>query len=84
MAIPIWDDIDVPPDLTLVDVNGLEPESLRLQMQARVLNLWVDEAPDSLEHLVGHDWDDNEGAFAIKDADGVIIGLQIIMDVENA
>ena len=84
MALPLWDDIELPPDHTLVDINGLEPESLRLEMQGRALELWIAEVDADVEDFVERDWNDDEGIFAIYDADDVIVGIQIITDVEDA
>ena len=41
MSLPLWDPIELPPDHTLIDINSIEPEPLRLQLQARALELFV-------------------------------------------
>lgn len=82
MAIPLWDDIPIPPGHTLVDINGLTPESLKLQRQGDALTLWIDETG---EPFAERDWNDDEGIFVIvEDATGEHIGIQIIVDVEDA
>ncbi len=82
MSLPLWDDIELPPDYTLVDINGLEPESLRLEMQAEALDLWMEQAPASFEDPMDRDWDPNEAMFVVKDGNGDIVGIQLIIEVE--
>lgn len=82
MSLPLWDDIDLPPDWTLVDINGLEPESLRQEMQGLALEVWVEQAPDSFEDFTEREWDPNEGMFAVKDASGDIVAIQLVVEVE--
>lgn len=82
MSLPLWDDIEVPPDWTLVDINGIEPESLRQELQGAALELWVDQAPASFEDPIDRPWDPSEGMFAVKDSGGNIVAIQLVIEVE--
>ena len=81
MALPLWDPIALPPDYTLVDINSLTPESFMQEMQAQALQLWVDETGEPFGE---RDWSDDEGIFAVYDGGGDVVGVVIIVDVEDA
>ena len=83
MSLPIWDPIELPPDTVCVDINSIEPESLRVKLQADALEAYlleIDAAPDS---EVVRDWSDEEGIFAVYE-DGEITGLVLLLEVEGA
>ena len=77
MMLPLFDDISLPPNTTLVDVNSL-PNPEREQYQGLALQLWVDETG---EEPPVREWDDNEGMFVVYES-GTVIGVAIITDVE--
>lgn len=80
--IPLWDDIQIPPDHTLRDINGLD-QPLRDEMQARALELFVDEENGGdWTAAVARDWSDDEGIFVVLDPAGDIVGIQIMLEVE--
>lgn len=80
MALPIWDPIEIPPDYTLVDINGIADEDLRLSLQAQALEVWMDETGGEWQPRL---WDPNEGAFAIYDGEE-LLGITVIWEVEDA
>lgn len=93
--IPLWDDIEIPPGYTLRDINDLSDEprvdsdgnpipSLRVEMQGRALELWVEEEVGSWEAFTVREWSDDEGMFAVYDATDTIVGIQILVEVEDA
>lgn len=79
MSFPLFDPIDLPPNHRLVDVNSL-PDEECVKHQAAALALWVEETG---EDTPIRDWNDNEGIFVVYEGDD-IVGIAIIMDVENA
>ena len=81
MSLPLFDDIDLPPDATLVDVNTLSDE-YRNEYQARAFGYWMEEEGISFEDFEARDWNGNEGIFVVME-DGAIIGVAIIFDVES-
>lgn len=83
MSLPLWDDIELPPDFTLRDVNGLEPESLRQEMQGLALQLWVEETEEPWDDVATREWSDDEGIFAVFDGDDEIVGIYIMTGVED-
>lgn len=81
MSFPLWDPIDIPPDYTAVDVNSIEDEDLRMELQGLAVDYWMEiegASPDPRE------WSDDEGMFALYDTEGEVIGVMIILDVEDA
>lgn len=83
MSLPLWDPIEVPPDTTLVDVNAIEDDDLRLQLQGEALDLWIEEQGLSYEDQIVREWSEDEGVFAVYE-DGEIVGLTFIVGVEDA
>jgi hypothetical protein len=83
MPLPLWDDISLPPDFLLRDINSLEPETLRKEMQALALELWIEETGESWEGLAVREWSDDEGIFAVIDGDEEIVAIYIMTGVEN-
>jgi hypothetical protein len=86
MSLPIWDPIELPPDYTLVDINSLDPEPLLQEMQARALQEYMNElelGPEDFMEIV-RDWNDEEGIFAVFNTDDEIVGVTLIVDVEDA
>lgn len=83
MSLPLWDPITLPPNLTLVDINSLTPESKRHECQAVALELWITETGESVEDFAARDWSDDEGMFVAYDAAGDIVGIVIMTDVED-
>lgn len=82
MSIPLWDPIAIPPGHTMVDINGISPPELQLELQGEALQLWLDETGDPFEE---RDWSDEEGMFAVyEDASGDIVAVTIIVGVEDA
>ena len=84
MSLPIWDPIELPPTYTLVDINSLDPEPLLQEMQARALAEYIEETGTSWEDLQARDWSAEEGIFAVYDTDNEIVGVALILDVEDA
>lgn len=82
-SLPLWDDIELPPNFTLRDINGLEPEDLRTEMQALALELWVEETGEPWDDVATRDWNVDEGIFVVLDGDGEIVGVYIMTAVEN-
>ena len=80
--LPLWEPIPLPPGHTLVDINGLTPQSLMLQRQGEALALWVEETG---EPLADREWSDDEGIFVVvEDATGEHVGITIVVDVDDA
>ena len=79
MSLPLFDDIDLPPNAVLVDVNGIEDLELRQQYQGAALGAWGEATGEALPV---RDWDDNEGIFVVMES-GVAIGVAIVTDVEG-
>lgn len=79
MSLPLWDPIDVPPGYTLIDINGVEPDELKFSLQAEAVRLWMDETGDD-PFQNPRPWSDEEGMFAIVDANDEIVGVTIIVD----
>lgn len=95
MPLPLFDEIDLPPDTTLVDVSKLPTVELVQQYQGHALGHWMEETGDDLRN--GRDFDPNEGIFVVvenpvvvvdnvldMDASGDIVGVAVITDVEDA
>ena len=95
MPLPLFDEIDLPPDTTLVDVNKLSTIELVQQYQGHALGHWMEETGDDMSE--GRNFDPNEGIFIVVenpavvvddvfdvDASGDIIGVALITDVEDA
>jgi len=76
--LPLWDPIALPPDSSLVDINSIEPESLRVELQAQALEAYLD---DVGVDAVVRDWSDAEGMFAVYE-DDEIVGVVLIIGVE--
>ena len=83
MSLPLWEDIELPPDFTLRDINGLEPESFRTEMQALALELWVEETEEPWDDVATRDWSDDEGFFIVLDGSAEIVGILIMTGVED-
>lgn len=80
MSLPVWDPIDIPPSVTLIDANGLVPEELKQQVQAEGLQIWLDQ---NRGQMVIREWQEGEGIFAVYD-DGILVGVTLILDVKDA
>ena len=76
--MPLWDPIALPPDSSLVDINSIEPESLRVELQAQALEAYLDDV--GVDDVV-RDWSDAEGMFAVYE-DDEIVGVVLIIGVE--
>lgn len=85
MSLPLWDPIDVPPGMTLVDVNSIADEDERMSLQAQGLALWIESQGMSLDDdEVVRDWSDSEGMFVLQDAGGDNVGIVLLVEVESA
>ena len=78
--LPLWDPIALPPEALLVDINSIEPEALRVELQARALEAYLADA--GVDDVV-RDWSDDEGMFAVYE-DDEIVGVVLILGVEGA
>ena len=83
MSMPLWEDIELPPNFTLRDINGLEPESFRQEMQGLALQLWVEETEEPWDDVATREWSDDEGMFVVFDGDDEIVGIYIMTGVED-
>ena len=95
MSLPLWEDIELPPNFTLRDINGLDDTprtdaegepmpSLCTEMQALALQLWVEETEEPWDDVATREWSDDEGMFAVLDGDDEIVGIYIMTGVEDA
>jgi hypothetical protein len=80
MSLPLWDPIELPPDTVCVDINSIEPESLRVELQAEALAAYLDD--EGVDDVV-RDWSDDEAMFAVYEGDE-IVGVVLIVGVEDA
>jgi len=81
MSLPLWDPIELPPDHTLIDINSIEPEPLRLQLQARALELFAEVTGED-PTIDPRAWSDEEGCFAIY-VGAEIVGVSLVFGVES-
>lgn len=77
MSFPLWDPIELPPDAVLIDINSIEDEDFRMQLQAEILQIWIDD-----EGELPREWSGNEGAFAVYENEE-LIGVALMLEVEE-
>ena len=93
MTLPLFDEVDLPPDSTLVDVNKVPLDYMdgRLAYQALALGHYMEQIGDDWE--VGREWNDEEAIFVVVNnptvvtddvlASGEIIGFVIVLEPEE-
>lgn len=80
---PLWDDVVVPPDYTLEDINGLVPESLCLEWQSIALAAWIADEYGTAEEFIEREWNLDEGIFVARHnvagtLDAVVLVLEVV------
>lgn len=76
MSLPLWDPIDLPPDWTLIDINSIDDEDLRLKLQGEIMQAWLDDDGD-----IPREWSANEGIFAVYDSANELLGVALMLEV---
>ncbi len=87
MPYPLWDpavlplEHALPQGHALVDAASLVDKELQERVQARALSAWLEESGQTFESFTEREWDANEGIFVVHDAQGVAVGIALVMDV---